>query len=157
MNMAGKALKSLSLLFPVKNGCLSVFHKSLAEWLIVAEYTHECHDFSVAVADGHCVLAGHCLKVLRDVKNYKSFPPELNNSENYTLIFGFHHMLEAGVCEEQLGECVQDMEQLAAVWVAREKTTSRIPLQRKTDMVEELKRISDCSSPLMKICLTFAQ
>ena len=79
MNMAGKALKSLSLLFPVKNGCLSVFHKSLADWLIVAEYTHECHNFSVAVADGHCVLAGHCLKVLRDVKNHKSFPPELND------------------------------------------------------------------------------
>ena len=78
-------------------------------------------------------------------------------TENYALIFGFHHMLEAGVCEVQLGECVQDMEQLVAVWVAREKTTSRIPLQRKTDMVEELKRISDCSSPLMKICLTFAQ
>ena len=141
-----KALNSLSLLFPEEGKCISIFHNSLANWLAIAEREDDDNDFCVKVADGHRLLAEHCLKVLRKVKNHDSFPPELNDSENYALTFGFHHMLEAGGYEEHLGECVQDLELLAAVWVAREKTISKIPLQRKADMVEELKRISNCSS-----------
>ena len=144
--VARKALNSLSLLFPEESNCISAFHKSLADWLIIDEDGVDGHDFCVKVEDGHRVLAEYCLKVLRDVKNHKSFPPKLNDIENYALNFGFHHMFEAGGYEEQLGESVQDLELLSAVWVARRKTTVGNWFQRQKALIKDIKRISDCCS-----------
>ena len=78
---AHEALKPLALLFPVEEKRISIFHNSLTDWLTQDE--DEGHDFSVKLQDGNRVLARHCLKVLREVKNHKSFPPELNDSEKY--------------------------------------------------------------------------
>ena len=116
-----EALKSLALLFPVKEKHIFVFHKSLTDWL--TEDEDEGHDFSVKLQDGNCVLAKYCLKVLPEVKNHKSFPPEMSDTEKYSLLFGIHHMLEGGGYKEQLEEYVQDLELLSAMAVVRGEIT----------------------------------
>ena len=118
---ARKALKSLALLFPVEKKRIYVFHKSLTDWLIEDE--DEGHDFIVKLQDGNCVLARQCLKVLREVKYSKNFPPEFSDSEKYSLMFGFHHMLKSGGYKKQLAECVQDRELMSAMTAVRGKKT----------------------------------
>ena len=118
---ARKTLKSLSLLFPIEAKHVAAFHKSLVDWLIKDDDDKEDQgsELTVKVEDGHRVLAEHCLKVLRAVKNHLSFPPELTDLEMFALTFDFRHMQEAGEYEEKLGECVHDLELLSAMWVAR--------------------------------------
>ena len=114
---AVKTLKSLSLLFSIETKHVTAFHKSLVDWLIKDDEKEEGFAFTVNVEDGHRVLAEHCLKVLRSVKNHPGFPPEMNDLEKFALTFGFHHMLKAGGYKEQLGEYVHDLELLTAMWV----------------------------------------
>ena len=99
---AREALKSLGLLFPVVEKHISIFHKSLTDWLTEDGGKDEGHVFSVKLQDGHFVLAKHCFRVLQDVKKHACFPPELNDSEKYSLKFGIHHILEDGGYKEQL-------------------------------------------------------
>ena len=75
MTLARETLKSLSLLFPIENGYLSVFHKSLADWLTVAKYSHECHDFSVTVIDGHRILAKTLFESAQRREEPQAFSP----------------------------------------------------------------------------------
>ena len=110
---AREVLSCLSHLFPVHNEHITVFHKSLLEWLLGSE--HEEHSFSVRKNDGHRVLAPLCFQHLRSIKDYENFPPAMNDCEKYALRFGFRHMLEAGGYKEQLKMCVTDLELLSAM------------------------------------------
>ena len=115
---ARMTLRNLSSLFTVHGGHITVFHKSVFDWLTKDRHNSEHHHFSVKIKDGHHVLAEHCLNYLQDIKGYNSFPPSLNDCERYALTFGLQHMVLAGGYEKQLSECVNSLEILSAQFCA---------------------------------------
>ena len=126
---ARQALKSLALLFPVKEKHISIFHESLAEWLTEGEDGNESQDFSVTVKDGHRVLAEHCVEFLRAVKKHEEFPHEVSEVENYALTFGFHHMLCAGGYQREFMDCLQDLQLLSSMLETYKRNSEKLGKQ----------------------------
>ncbi|XP_046850511.1 uncharacterized protein LOC124443991 [Xenia sp. Carnegie-2017] len=88
----------ISQVLPVYDGCLTVYHKSLIDWLKSDGY--EKHAFTV---DGHCVVNGHkllrnaCEEEFRYIKSLTHFQDlKITAMCTYALQNGIHHMLECG-------------------------------------------------------------
>ena len=122
---AQKALNRVSVLLPVQDRHITVFHKSVVDWLVGFKHksgrpcereleeeallkikrteTFQSHSFSVRVEDGHRLLAQCCVRLQKGVK-YPLDLRRLNDSERYAVKYGFIHMTSAGGFDEQLQE-----------------------------------------------------
>ena len=98
-----KAVESISILLPVKDDRIYVFHKSFVDWLQDSKVYKE-HDFSITEKDGHQVLADVCSDCFQSlkicVKSRSSSYAELSQKPTdpvveYVCIYGIHHMLKA--------------------------------------------------------------
>ena len=105
-----KAISSVSSLFPIRDGCLRVFHKSVKDWLTDAS-CYEVHDFTMDENEGHHILASLCADELDHLKQ-KGVRDALQFSatEKYALDHGVRHMLQLGkntVRSRSLEKCVR--------------------------------------------------
>ena len=94
-----RALNSLSALFPVRDYCLHVIHKSVQDWLTnVSSYGE--HEFIVDENEGHRLLAALCTDELENLKLKGVHNIQFSATERYALYHGAYHMLHKGVKKE---------------------------------------------------------
>ncbi|XP_046857708.1 uncharacterized protein LOC124451122 [Xenia sp. Carnegie-2017] len=85
----------LSQFFPIYDDYLTVYHKSLIDWLKSDGY--EEHEFTVDPKNGHKFLWHACEKVFRQIKSMNIFEDQMNTAMiKYALKNGVHHMIECG-------------------------------------------------------------
>ncbi|XP_046862092.1 uncharacterized protein LOC124455502 isoform X2 [Xenia sp. Carnegie-2017] len=88
-----KVRKIISCLFVTnKEGCVSFFHKSITDWLLV-----DCeHDYSVKTSLGHLLVLEFCSKTLDDVIALKvNYDIIQHASLRYSVNYWLPHMLSA--------------------------------------------------------------
>ena len=90
---------SVSTLFPVRDDCLHVIHKSVKDWLTDIS-CYGVHEFIVDEERGHRILADLCTDELDDLKRKGVHNRQFNANERYALYHGTHHMLHQGVSIE---------------------------------------------------------
>ena len=110
-----KAINSVSSLFPIRDGCLRVFHKSVKDWLTDASCYGE-HDFTMDENEGHRILASLCGDEPDHLKQKGVRDSQLNVTEKYALDHGVRHMLQIGknMWPRNLEECVTNLQVLYA-------------------------------------------
>ncbi|XP_046858125.1 uncharacterized protein LOC124451511 [Xenia sp. Carnegie-2017] len=90
-----KIIELLSQIFPVYDDCLTVYHKSLIDWLKSDGY--EQHEFTVSPKNGHKFLWHACEKVFEQIKCMNISEDQMNTATiKYALKNGVHHMIECG-------------------------------------------------------------
>ena len=94
-----RVLGSVSTLFPVRDDCLHVIHKSVKDWLTDIS-CYGVHEFIVDEERGHRILADLCTDELDDLKRKGVHNRQFNANERYALYHGTHHMLHQGVSIE---------------------------------------------------------
>ena len=86
----------MSEILPVYDNCLTVYHKSLVDWLTLKGY--EEHEFVADVADGTKRLWGVCKSLYRDIVSVKSFSDlELSPETKFALEKGGIYLVD--VCD----------------------------------------------------------
>ena len=111
----GKLIDSVSVLLPVVNDHIHVFHKSFIDWLSEAEL-HWDPDISVDIKEGHRILADICRDAFEDVKRKPSFD-ESSPLITYSLLYGVQHIVQVSDTKEtrdELFNCVTDLELIHA-------------------------------------------
>ena len=80
-----------SSILPVYDDCLTIYHKSLRDWLTCDGYKE--HNFTVDSQSGHEYLWSACEKVFDQI-NSASTLPSINSPllTRYALVFGIYHM-----------------------------------------------------------------
>ena len=103
-----KAISCVSSLFPIRDGCLRVFHKSVKDWLTDAS-CYEEHDFTMDENEGHRILASLCADELDHLKQKGVRDVQFSATEKYALDHGVRHMLQLGknTKSRSLEECVR--------------------------------------------------
>ncbi|XP_046858132.1 uncharacterized protein LOC124451517 [Xenia sp. Carnegie-2017] len=90
-----KIIELLSQILPVYDDCLTVYHKSLIDWLKSDGY--EQHEFTVDPTNGHKFLWHACEKVFKHIKSMNIFKDQMNTAIiKYALKSGIYHMLKCG-------------------------------------------------------------
>ncbi|XP_046862680.1 uncharacterized protein LOC124456240 [Xenia sp. Carnegie-2017] len=90
-----KIIELLSQILPVYDDCLTVYHKSLIDWLKSDGY--EQHEFTVNPKNGHKFLWHACEKVFEQIKCMNIFKDKMNNAMiKYALKNGIYHMSKCG-------------------------------------------------------------
>ncbi|XP_046857481.1 uncharacterized protein LOC124450858 [Xenia sp. Carnegie-2017] len=90
-----KIIELLSQILPVYDYCLTVYHKSLIDWLKSDGY--EQHEFTVYPKNGHKFLWHACEKVFEQIKSMNIFKDQMNTAMiKYALENGIYHMSECG-------------------------------------------------------------
>ncbi|XP_046845960.1 uncharacterized protein LOC124439724 [Xenia sp. Carnegie-2017] len=85
----------LSQFFPIYDDYLTVYHKSLIDWLKSDGY--EEHEFTVDPKNGHKFLWHACEKVFEQIKKMNIFKDQMNTAMiKYALENGIYHMLQCG-------------------------------------------------------------
>ena len=90
-----RVLGSVSTLFPVRDDCLHVIHKSVKDWLTDIS-CYGVHEFIVDEERGHRILADLCTDELDDLKRKGVHNRQFNANERYALYHATHHMLHQG-------------------------------------------------------------
>ena len=91
-----RALDSVSALFPIRDDCLHVIHKSVKDWLTDCSCYGE-HEFIMKENEGHRLLADLCTEELENLKLKGVDNLQFGATERYALYHGAHHMLHEGV------------------------------------------------------------
>ena len=94
-----RSLSSVSALFPIRDDCLQVIHKSVKDWLTDVSCYGE-HQFIVDENEGHRILAALCTDELENVKRKGVHNLQFSATERYALYHGAHHMLHEGFKRE---------------------------------------------------------
>ncbi|XP_046857741.1 uncharacterized protein LOC124451156 [Xenia sp. Carnegie-2017] len=90
-----KIIEPLSQILPVYDDCLTVYHKSLIDWLKSDGY--EQHEFTVDPKNGHKFLWHACEKVFEQIKSMNIFEDQMNTVMiKYALKNGIYHMSKCG-------------------------------------------------------------
>ncbi|XP_046858139.1 uncharacterized protein LOC124451526 [Xenia sp. Carnegie-2017] len=90
-----KIIELSSQILPVYDDCLTVYHKSLSDWLKSDGY--EQHEFTVNPKNGHKFLWHACVKVFEQMKCMNISEDQMNTAMiKYALKNGVHHMIECG-------------------------------------------------------------
>ena len=85
----------MSEILPVYDNCLTVYHKSLTDWLTLEGY--EEHEFAADVADGTTRLWEVCEGVYRDIVSVKSISGlELSPERKFALENGGKYLVDVG-------------------------------------------------------------
>ncbi|CAB4041440.1 Hypothetical predicted protein, partial [Paramuricea clavata] len=88
-----KVNDSLSALLLVYNDCLTVFHKTVVDWLVSEEYEQHSFKVSKEALSGHKhlwqVCQGKFIKLERNKESEKK-----NDAVNYAVEYGVHHLRE---------------------------------------------------------------
>ena len=85
----------MSEILPVYDNCLTVYHKSLTDWLMLEGY--EEHEFAADVADGTTRLWEVCEGVYRDIVSVKSVSVlKLSPERKFALENGGNYVVEVG-------------------------------------------------------------
>ena len=85
----------MSEILPVYDNCLTVYHKSLTDWLTLKGY--EEHEFAADVADGTTRLWEVCEGVYRDIVSVKSVSDfELSLERKFALENGGKYLVDVG-------------------------------------------------------------
>ena len=137
---ARSTLKGLSNLFPSYDGHITLFHKSVYDWLTKDSRQSKQHSFSVGTRNGHRVLAAHCYEYLQHIALYKTVPPDVTDCEKYALKFGIQHMMMSGECNEQISKCVKDLNILTALY-----STSVDEWFGMRNLCDQLEKVTDAS------------
>jgi hypothetical protein len=85
----------MSSIFPVYDNCLTIYHKSLRDWLMSDGYKE--HAFTVDSQTGHEYLWKVCKKVFDQIislSTFSSFKP--SPMTRYALTHGISHMIQSG-------------------------------------------------------------
>ncbi|XP_046857839.1 uncharacterized protein LOC124451259 [Xenia sp. Carnegie-2017] len=91
-------IEQLSQILPVYDDYLTVYHKSLIDWLKSDGY--EQHEFTVDPKNGHKFLWHACEKVFKQIKWMNIFEDQMDTAMiKYALKNGVHHMIE---CRENV-------------------------------------------------------
>ena len=88
-------INCVSSLLVVKNDCISVFHKSVRDWLVKPD-----HYFTVNETFGHKTLADICVNQMQTLKQNEvrfTYDPEID----YALRHAIPHILEAEIKDER--------------------------------------------------------
>ena len=106
--MLKKLISCVSSLLVVKDECISIFHKSIRDWLVKPD-----HSFTIIKKYGHKTLADICVNQMQTLKkNEVRFTYDL--TIYYALQFGVPHILEAQIEDKhalaKLIETVIDLE-----------------------------------------------
>ena len=98
-----RAIEAVSLLLPLHDEKIDVFHKSFTDWLTKPQQHSSRSKLKSRVTEeqGHQVLAEVCGKILESLKNREDLPEEFSACESYALKHGTRHMLESGNHEKQ--------------------------------------------------------
>ncbi|XP_046857554.1 uncharacterized protein LOC124450948 [Xenia sp. Carnegie-2017] len=142
-----KIFELLSQILPVYDDCLTVYHKSLIDWLKSDGY--EQHEFTVDPKNGHKFLWHACEKVFKQIKSMNIFKDQMNTTMiKYALKNGVHHMIECGenvhfswavevkvVCARLM--CVEDIDMYTIRSELRKIINKRHTFLKK-DVLEEL-------------------
>ena len=89
-----QVISCVSLLLVVKDDCISIFHKSVKDWLVKPG-----HFYTIIETDGHKTLADICVNQLQMLKQCEvrlTFDPAIR----YALQYGILHILEAEIKDE---------------------------------------------------------
>ncbi|XP_046857773.1 uncharacterized protein LOC124451192 [Xenia sp. Carnegie-2017] len=90
-----KIIELLSQILPVYDDCLTVYHKTLIDWLKSDGY--EEHEFTVSPKNGHKFLWHACEKVFEQIKSMNIFEDQMNTAMiKYALKNGIYHMSKCG-------------------------------------------------------------
>ncbi|XP_046858126.1 uncharacterized protein LOC124451512 [Xenia sp. Carnegie-2017] len=93
--VGSKIIELLSQILPVYDDCLTVYHKSLIDWLKSDGY--EQHEFTVNPKNGHKFLWHACEKELEQIKKMNIFEDQINTAMiKYALENGIYHMSKCG-------------------------------------------------------------
>ena len=89
-----QVISCVSSLLVVKDDCISIFHKSVKDWLVKPD-----HFYTIIETDGHKTLADICVNQLQMLKQCEvrfTFDPAIK----YALQHGIPHILEAEIKDE---------------------------------------------------------
>ncbi|XP_046858222.1 uncharacterized protein LOC124451659 [Xenia sp. Carnegie-2017] len=144
-----KIIELLSQILPVYDDFLTVYHKSLIDWLKSDGY--EQHEFTVDPKNGHKFLWHACEKVFKHIKSMNIFEDPMNTVMiKYALKNGFHHMIECGEnvdfsCSVDVKVvyarlmCVEDLPyNLHTIWVELFEIIKKRQTFLRKDVLEEL-------------------
>ena len=85
----------MSLILPVYNDCLTVYHKSLIDWLTSVGY--KVHAFTVDSQSGHKFLWRICEKVFNEIVSLNELSSvKTDPLKRYALARGISHMIQSG-------------------------------------------------------------
>ena len=90
---------AVSCLLYVSDDLVTVFHKSVIDWLLAKGY--QDHDFAVKIIDGDLLLWQICENMFKEIKKIVCSEHQLNFTSdfNYALEHGFHHLLASDMKE----------------------------------------------------------
>jgi WD40 repeat protein len=89
----------MSEILPVYEGCLTVYHKSLLDWLMLVGY--EEHAFLADVADGNERLWRACKRIYNDINDLSSVLEfQMSPDKSYALKEGFIHLEKVADTED---------------------------------------------------------
>ncbi|XP_046850513.1 uncharacterized protein LOC124443992 [Xenia sp. Carnegie-2017] len=96
LTSVGKIIGIMSQVLPFYDGCLTVYHKSLIDWLKSDGYGK--HPFTVErIVNGHKLLRNACEEEFRYIKSLTRFQDlKITAMCTYALQNGIYHMLECG-------------------------------------------------------------
>ena len=88
-----KVNDAVSCLLYVSGDLITVFHKSVHDWLVADGYDE--HEYTVKVSDGKAQLWLICEQVFKEIKNVVSSgkDPNLNNEVKHSLEYGHEYLL----------------------------------------------------------------
>ncbi|XP_046857812.1 uncharacterized protein LOC124451232 [Xenia sp. Carnegie-2017] len=90
-----KIIELLSQILPVYDDCLTVYHKSLIDWLKSDGY--EQHVFTVDPKNGHKFLWHACEKVFEQIKSMNIFEDQMNTAMiKYAMKNGIYYLSKCG-------------------------------------------------------------
>ena len=109
-----RAIEAVSLLLPLHDGKIDVFHKSFTDWLTKPQMhpSRSKPKSHGTEKQGHQVLAEVCGQILESLKNREDLPEEFSASESYALKHSTRHVLESGNHEKQSRDIFFDLEVL---------------------------------------------
>ena len=85
----------MSLILPVYDDCLTVYHKSLIDWLTSVGYKE--HAFTVDSQSGHKFLWGIYEKIFNEIVSLNELSSvKTNPLRRYALAYGISHMIQSG-------------------------------------------------------------
>ena len=92
-NVINKVNETVSCLLYVSDDLVTVFHKSVIDWLLAEGYKD--HEYTVNVSDGHKLLWPMCEKVFKEIKNScrSEHDLTLTNDMAYALYYGPQHLV----------------------------------------------------------------
>ena len=137
-----RAIEAVSLLLPLHDGKIDVFHKSFTDWL-TAPQMHPSRSkpkSRVTEKQGHQVLAEVCGQILESLKNRDKVPEEFSASEIYALKHGTRHMLESGSEDKHSRDIFFDLEVLIL----------KVVEGSVYEIIEEYEGFEDTVSPNMR-------